>query len=311
MNKNSGKSVDERLNEYLAPEQPKVEEQPEAMPASDQTAEEPKQEVVSQPVPEGNDVQDEEGEALANSKNPERTKAYIEKLKAERDELKKLKETKQTPVDYGNSVLDSIHPGVGEAPKQVEPLQLPQIPTPYLNPLQKENIIGEFIDADGNVDIPGLNRALLEANRQSYEATQRVQSVEEKLSRIEETAQVREAHAQFPEMDPMRKDVFNPQLFEAVRDRLVRNLWEGKKGEPLAETVKQVKESYFKESPVDTKKVVEQYKQTQQARQQGPLGEGRPRDAESNIDDLRAQTRLGGQRGDAALEKRLKALGIV
>lgn len=307
MNDESGKTVDERINNYFA-DTTKVEEQPAPMPSADQTTGEP----VDQPVPEGQDVQapqDEEVVALENSKNPERTKSYIEKLKKERDEA--LAKTKVEPeidtTDYGQSVFDSFRPA---EPQQVQPM--PQIQAPYLNPLQVENIQKQFVDEQGNVDIAGVNRAINEANRLAYESSLKVQSLEQKLTRVEESDQVRDAHAKVPEIDPQRKDVFNPKLYELVKDRLLRNMWEGKQ-RPLAEVATEIKSQYFQAPAVESVKeeAVAEYKKAQEARNQGPIDSGRARMPEESLSDLRTQTRRGGQAGDAALEKRLKALGIV
>lgn len=303
----TGKTVDERIKEYHDSPEPKVEEQPAPTPSADQTTEEPvEQPKVEEVVPEGNEVA-EEAEALANSKNPERTKSYIEKLKAERDELKKKVEPQTPEPQYGESVLDSIF----TQPQTPKDVPMPQINTPYLNPSQQQNIAQQFVDQEGNVDIAGLNRALTEANQRAFDAFQRVQNLEQKMARVEQTDQVREAHAKFPDIDPTRKDTFNPKLYEAVRDRLVRNLMDGK-AQKLSEVVEQVKETYFSAPVAEQVKqqAVEEYKKTQEARNQGPFEGGRPRVSDSDLGELRKQTRQGGQRGDEALSKRLKALGL-
>ena len=302
MDEDKGKTVDERLNDYLNASEPKVEEQPAPMPSADQTTE-PEVEEVSQDEASSNDSDVDEAEALANSKNPERTKSYIEKLKSEIQTLKQPKE--EPPRDYGNSVYDSIH-----APN-VPVEQVPRIDTPYLNPQQAQNIKSQFVDEDGNVDVGGLNKALIDANQRAYDASQRVASMEQKIAQIEESQEVKETHARFPEMEPTRKDKFNPELYEAVRDRLVRNLWEGKKV-PLVNVVESVQSTYFKtQAPEQVKaQAVEEYKKTQEARNQGPFETGRPKVSPTDYGELREQTRRGGQKGDEALSQRLKALGI-
>lgn len=294
--------VDDRLESYFKPEvseqtqQPTEDAQPqEPMPSSDNT-----------------DVNNDEKEALDNSKNPERTKAYIDKLKGEIEQLKSSSVSDQNvdTQDFGTSVFDAFHPKPVEVPQSPTP-SAPTVQTPYLNPQQVQNIKGQFVDAEGNVDIEGLNRALIGANQQAYDATQRVQSLEQKLQKIEENDQVREAHAQHPEIDPSKKETFDKKLFELVRDRLLRNMYEGKQ-QRLADVVSEVKGMFPQVNVTQVKQeAVDKYKATQQARNQGPFETGSAnRLPQNDLDDLRKATRKGGQTGDIALAQRLKALGI-
>ena len=297
----SDKSVDERLNAFHKPVETAVpEKQPEPTPSSEQKPAEAQAPEVKP---------DLEKEALENSKNPERTREYIEKLKKERDDSLEL--SKKPSQDYGSSVFDVFH-----APERVQTPQVPeQIPNlnqfQGLNPLQAQNIQQQFIDKDGNVDINGLNRALNEANQRALQAQEESRRTRAELARQAESQQVREAHSTFPQIDPKSKD-FNPKFFEAVRDRLVRNMWEGK-SQTLLDVAQDIK-SFFPDQPVNTaaaeKIAVEKYKEAQQARNQGPFEQGKGQErVEETLDELRAATRRETTKSlsSRALEKRLDA----
>lgn len=297
--------VDKRLDAYF---NPKAEEkQLEPTPSSEQNQEAVKATNVDSPntqTPAEPEV-DEEAEALSNSKNPERTKAYIEKLKA------KLKE-KETPsqpiekVEVGESILDGL------VPKQTQ--QLNTVPTPYVNPLQKENAIKQFIDSEGNVDVNGLNNFLGELNRRNYELQLQQETQSQKISRIEENRQLRELHAIAPEIDPIqgqKNGNFDKGLFEAMRDRLVRNMWEGKQNledpEYLKSVYLQVKSERTPSVDVEQirKEAAEQAIKTQQDRNQGPFEGGSNKTQQPDYDELRKQTRSIHRVDNPALDKRL------
>lgn len=309
-------TIDERLEAATA--------QPSNQPATEQPKEEaPQREEQPESTPDSNSERatpepDEEKEALDNSKNPDRTRAYIEKLKAEKAEaLAKLrdKETPQEPQNFGTSVFDAFHPERAvEQTRQQTPAQVYQPPQglQYLNPGQVNAIQNSFVDAEGNVDVEGLNKALSEANRIAHQATERARQAEERITRFEETQQVRELHSTYPELDPMNKGKFDPKFFEFVRDRMVRNWAEGKNMSAV-EVARDIRSAYAPTVTQDVTKAkaqaVEEYKQTQEARRQGPIetGRGEPRQTTGNLQELRARTRKGD---DNALHERLKALGI-
>lgn len=259
----------------------------EAAPTSEQQPTESQE--PQAPVEEGADV--DEKVALENSKNPERTAAYIEKLKAERDAALKASS------NYGTSVFDQFRPQVQA--------------TPNLNQQQVENIATDFVDQDGNVDINGLNRALKDANDRALRAEQSARMSAEQIARFEENQQAREAHAKFPELDPLRRDSFDPQFYDLVRNKVLANMYEGKE-KSLVEVAEEIK-SVYKSAPVNqevvAKQAVETFKKSQTAKaQQQPLETGKGEtQSSSNLQDLRERTRRGD--GDAIAE-RLKNLGI-
>lgn len=299
-----GKTIAERLDAVIAQPQaaPVEEKQVEPMPSSEQK---PAEEAQAPEVATQDDL------ALPENVS-ERTREQFEKLKA------RLKETEaklasntnpETQTEYGSSVLESLYPS--NQPPQVDRSQYNYLDTQAVNEIRND-----FIDEQGNVDIHGLNRALKEQNELAKQAMHQAQQAEQKLARFEENQQTSVAHTEFPEIDPLQKDKFNPKLYEAVRDRLLRNMWEGKERKDvnyLRDVTKQVIQEYgFQRQPKNEGKIAEEavqkYKETQSARNQGPLEMGRGQERSiDNLEDLRERTRRGDSRAVAA---RLKALGI-
>jgi hypothetical protein len=258
------KTADARLEKFF---ESRVEDsQPEPKPSSNQTTDETPIEETHEvetkvSEPETDDLvpqEPSEEEALENSKNPERTRAYIEKLK---EQIKKKEQEEQIePVNYGESVFDQFHPQEQNTPPQT-------VPTPYLNPLQKENFVQQYVDQDGNVDINGLNKALSDSNKLAYEAMLRAEEVEMRQARIEETNEVREAHSQYPEIDPGRKDKFDSVLFDLVSARMAKQIREGKRGR-FIDVVSQVK------SELDIRYAPQPAKVQEARKPQGPFESG-------------------------------------
>ena len=267
--------VSERLDKIVSP---KVEDkQPEPTPSSSKSTEQPKTEAKAEEVRKDvtsptEDV--DEQEALANSKNPERTKKYIDSLKEKLKEKETPIETPEVDLKEFGSVFDGVYPaGVPATPTNPYPTVPQQPPTPYLQPNQQQNIVQQFIDPQGNVDVQGLNNALISANRQAYEAKQSAQNTELKIAQIEQNNQNREMKARFPEMDPIQKDKFDPMLFNAVKDRLVRNMWEGKRKE-LVDVVSDIVKERGVQTKQEEKQVEEKQQVAQEQRRQGPLESG-------------------------------------
>lgn len=277
-----GKTIEERLSTIINPAPTQSAEiQPEPTPSS----KDPAEEVETQPV-------DEEQEALAASKNPERTKAYIEKLK---EENRKLKE-QSTPPTPTESPFEIPEPKAEEPP-------LSHLPTPE-----------EFIDQSGNLDIDGFNKKLREVSDRAYLSQLEAQKAQEAIAKFEHNQQTKEALDKFPSLDPTKKDSFDPRFAELVKRELIANIEMSKRGIErklsYAEVAQKVTGFY---QPVNVAKVKEetvaQIKQAQQQRQQGPIesGKGEQRFTQDTLEDLRARTR---RNDGAALSERLKALGI-
>lgn len=307
-------SISDRLDRLTSPEKA-VSEKPEAVPTSKspEVAPAPVQEAPRETPAESPEVV-EEKEALANSKNPERTKAYIDKLK---DQLKtattkvpepQVQEQSESPFDIFNPKETPLGP-IPEMPLQQH------FNVPNLNPLQVQNIKNQFVREDGSVDIDGLNNALSRANYDASQSRAAVTALQKQMERSEQRLEEREAYQSHPEIDPANKGAYNKQLFNLVTDRLVKNMFLGKK-ESLSQVTNQIKSEIGYQPKVDTQKVeaqaVEKYKETQRARVQGPFeaGRGQERMDTATIEDLRKMSRRKGPQAEAAISQRLKALGI-
>ena len=304
--------------------------QPEPVPSSEQTKPEQAQQS------EGEKPRDDY--ALPDGVS-ERTKEQFNKL------LEENRRLKQEKKQYGSSVFDEFRKGQA-APQQpqVDPSlaqatgvvpqvpQIPQITLPYpgttqpqanqfggLSQQQVDTITQQFVASDGTVDIQGLNHALVTANQRALAAERQAQlaaiqarQARENIERFEEDQQVREAHAEVPEIDPSSKH-FDQDLFELVRDRLLKNMWDGKK-ERLVDVAKAIKKFKVTTAPVNVEKAKEeavtQYKQAQAARDQMPLESGVGQQRTMSFEDARKVTRRGGL-DNPALDERMRRAGII
>ena len=299
-------TIDERLaaitNPVQVSEEPKV-VQPEAMPATEVSSE---PQITTDSV-SSDDLTLPEDSSQRTKEQFEKLKTYLSKEKQEKEELKKQLSSKDEPKRESASIFDELRPNpVPENQAPYNPQQA--VPTPYLNPSQTQNLVQQFVDNDGNVDLNALNKALSDANRMAYEANQRSMAVEQRNAQVRQDDEVREAHSKFPEVDPNSK-TFDKNFYEMVRDRMVRNLWEGK-GQRFADVVNELKNVYKPNVNKDDvrREVVQEQAQRQQARNQGPFEQGgAERSADKTQEELRAATRRGDGK---ALDARLRALGI-
>jgi hypothetical protein len=274
------KTVDERLDKLT-----QAANEPESTPNSNQEAE-------SQPK----ESEPEEKVALDNSKNPERTKEFIDKLKEENRLLKE-----KARKDAGTSVFDSLR-----QPQQSQAIDTSKFEN--LTSQQTNQIADNFIAEDGTVDINGLNKALKTANDRAQIAESEALKTREIVQQSEERQQVREAHTTYPELDP-QNDKFDPNFYDLVALKLAKT---GLKM-TLAQAAAEVRKSYQSPAPVNLEKIkdeaVSQYKENLGRRNQGPLStsKGEPRTVDSNP-ELRERTRQGDY---FALDERLRKLGII
>lgn len=161
----------------------------------------------------------------------------------------------------------------------------------------------DYITADGEVDIEKLNADLKALKVSALEARRLAEQAREEI-------EVREAHAKHPYLDP-QNPAFDPNFFELVKDRVIRQRYYEGKNLPLTSIADQVI-SFYKPSGMSKKeaeKAVEEFKKAQQqVKSNAPISSSTGRRQEGQtLDDLRART----QKGDSsALRERLKALGI-
>lgn len=232
-----------------------------------------------------------EAEGELPSAVSERTKLEFEKLKSRNKEMAE-KLNKLETHQYGKDVFESVYgqPTQRQTVPQVEQQEVPN-----------------FIDQNGYVDTEALKRSLLETNARASRAEQAAKQAQNVARQQEEKRQVKEAHDKFPWLDPSNKDNFDSVAFELTRDRLVRNMWEGKE-QTLSEVAEEV--AKFHTPSVGTDEIKEQavteYKEKQTAKAQASAvqtGKGQPREDVVRLDELRKRTQLGDQ---SALDERLK-----
>jgi hypothetical protein len=161
----------------------------------------------------------------------------------------------------------------------------------------------DYITADGEVDIEKLNADLKALKVSALEARRLAEQAREEI-------EVREAHMKHPYLDPQSPE-FDPNFFELVKDRVIRQRYYEGKSSSLSSVADQVI-SFYKPSGMSKKEAEKANQEFKKAQQQvasnAPLSSstGRRQDG-PNLDDLRART----QKGDSsALRERLKALGI-
>jgi hypothetical protein len=214
----------------------------------------------------------------------ERTRQEFEKLKESNRKLKEELEARkpEQPVEYGPNYT-------------------------FLNERQVDAITDDFVDAEGNVDIVGLNKALKLANQRA----ERAESLVSKIEKRERQKMVVEAHSKHPYLDP-NGSAYDPKFYGLVRDRLVREFAEGK-DRPLVEVADEIATFYkpvVSEDKLEQVKqdAVEQYKQTQQTKAQvSAVGSTQKRAEEPSYEDLRKRTREGDR---SAFAERLRRAGL-
>lgn len=220
----------------------------------------------------------------------ERTREQFEKLKQQLEE-ERAKNRAPEPIP---SVFDPF-PTAREA--QVTDANNYQ----NLNQAQVDDIASTYIDADGNVDVDGLTRALRQANDTAVKNEKRLQYLEDALAAQDQERQERETYKEFPQLDP-KKDSFDKTFFRVVRDRMVAQYAEKGRAN-FVEAAKEVSEYYQPKKSADKIKeeAVREYKETQQKRAQGPIESGKgPSRQPTDLEKLREKSREGDDKAIAA-----------
>lgn len=177
------------------------------------------------PEPEAN-----EDDALKNSKNPERTKKYIDKLKTEVKEAKK-------------NVLDSLMPDNPVVPSFPEPqYPLPpitnQVPIagqfPGLTQTQVNETFKGLVDENGYVDagllkdtLQGLQSSLAEERKKRENAEQNTQKLGRQFDDFQRNQVMKDVHKEFPMVDPENEN-FDERMWKYVRNEVVDQWMKGK-----------------------------------------------------------------------------------
>lgn len=235
----------------------------------------------------------------------ERTRNEFEKLKKANAELARKLEEKERKEKYGNSVYD-----FGNTQKEDAQLDLSKFQN--LTQQQVDNVAQDFVDADGNVDIAGLNSALRTANQRAENAENSVKQVVQSIQQNEQQRQLEEAYKEADWLDP-QSDAFDETRYNLVRDRLTRYYGSGQKPR-LLNVVREVEEDLSKFSnPTVTKEqqtqAVKDYKEKQTAKAQassvGQTGNRQEPTSSAKYEDLVERTRRGDK---TAMRERLRAI---
>lgn len=230
------------------------------------------------------------GNSTAESSLPEgvaeRTKAEFEKLTESNRRLKEQLEAQKTsknPFDMINPKFDTPQTPTVDA-KQFENLSQGQV----------DNIASDFVDEDGNVDIKALNQTLANANQRSARAEEQVRRLSQDFNARDEARQLQEAYKEFPELNPSSEN-HDPTFYRLVENELVREFSEGRQVDLLS-AAKSIRQGIAPKAKPDT-----------DARQQGPIAEGRGAapQTDSSIEDLRVRTQQGDE---SAIVERLRKL---
>jgi len=214
---------------------PKIVDRLSKLPPYDEEQSQPENEIIeNEDTNEEVEVKDEpkeevtEDEALQNSKNPERTKKYIDKLKEE------------VQVEKKKNILDSLVtpiPSV-EAPQYPEPPITNKIPQsqqyPGLSQTQVSETFKGLVDENGYVDSGLLVNTLKGLQEQAKTANERAQKAEEenkqrgrKFDDFERNQIMREVHKEYPKLDPENEE-FDERLWKFVRNEVIDQWMNGK-----------------------------------------------------------------------------------
>lgn len=259
---------DDVQNEQVV-ETPVVEEkQPEAMLTSEETSKETE-------LPE---------------EVSERTRVEFEKLKQHNKELQE-KLRQQEEQDIPESVYADLKPK--EANKQL--LQ-------NFNANLPQNELDKLMDENGYIDPVLLKQTLENSQSQAQQALAEAKRMREEFENARETEQVKQAHKQFPMLDPKSTD-FNPQFFDAVKNEMVSQMIRGQKD--LVSAAAKVA-GWF---PIQTTKKDDAEKKDLQAKQANLTGTSLSRPPAKESDDQELVKRMW--KGDRnALLERLKKSGL-
>lgn len=227
----------------------------------------------------------------------ERTREQFEKLKEANRKLNEENETLKRGTQYGDSVYDGFYGRTGMASN-------PRVDSQGFTPQQVDNAAADFIDAQGNVDIVGLNSFLRETREIAEKANKRTDQVAMETKRTVEQQQVATAHDKYPWLDPKSPN-FDPTGYELVRDRMVGYYARGR-NPALAEVAKEVTGFYTPKSVAVKTETAQKSTENASKKQQASSvsrGKGQPRAETATVDDLRKATR----RGDSnALDERIR-----
>lgn len=210
---------------YLDEKGNAVEEAPQQIPQEiqeEQPVEVPQEETIDETPQE--EVNEEV--ALQNSKNPERTKEYIDKLKQENDALRAKALKEQEIPDTGFKFDMPDLPQFNQPVTNVAP---PIGAYPELSQKDIQEQMKSIVDDQGYVDTGLMNETFSKLNEAARVANERAIKAENKVDAVvkrfdDEKLEVKRqlVHEKFPQLDPKRTDVpFDNRLWEATRNEMV------------------------------------------------------------------------------------------
>lgn len=260
-------------------------------PAQQEEIQEESQLETEQPQDQTEDSQPQEDELELPADAKEKTKERFDKLRNRLNETEEKLERK--------SVFDEF---------KLENPNLPQVPQGV--------DLNQFVQEDGTVDITGMNNAVNQAIQTGQMGYQQAQRAQEYMQKMDQRIQEAEAYQAHENLNP-NADTFDEEFRDLVADRLVRNYIQTQKtgAEPmtLREAADQVSKVYRTTTPKkEVKEAVEKYKQSREARDQGPISQGRGApEEEADIEKLRDISRRGSREDQqAAMIARLKKAGL-
>ena len=195
------------------------------------------------------EVDSEANEGSLPEEAKERTKAEFEKLKKANQELKA--ELDSLSPERRQSVLDSLRPQEVETERRVAP----NAQSKPIADKGVDEVIDDLVDSEGYVDTARLKETLQKATRQTSEAieearkaTQEARQASSRVSHFTETEEMKKVHADFPNLNP-EGEKFDPVFFDLVRDRVIRQMTQGKQDVHLA--AREISELYKPNSAKD------------------------------------------------------------
>lgn len=265
-----------------------TEGQIEATPTSPEV--EPKEDVQSQTQPEQTEVATQTQDELPEGVKSEHAKDRFRELS---QQAKEGIEAKQALEDLKKrkSVFDEFLPQQ-EVPQNFQP----QYEPPMLR---------QYTDQSGTVDIEKYDAAMTQYHQtMQMGSRQAIQTAQQTERRIQE----RDAYSKYPELNPMA-DNHDDDFKQLVADRLARN-WASGINKSLVEVADDVSRVYAKRQTEQAvaKKAVEQYKEAQINRNQGPIEKGNGTGRQDVTDQKLKEISLKGSEDQrtAALAERLK-----
>lgn len=184
---------------------------------------------------------------------------------------------------------------------------MPQQEVPNFQPQYEPPKMSQYVDETNTVDIAKFDEAQERYHQTMQMGTrQAIQTAQQTERRIQE----RDAYSKYPELNPVA-DNHDDDFKQLVADRLARN-WASGVNKSLVEVADDVSRVYAKRSTEEAvaKKAVEQYKEAQVNREQGPMekGNGAGRQEVTN-ERLKEVSRKGTpEQQEAALAERLRRM---